>query len=40
MNTRRELLRIAAAGVATTKMNAAPPVGRIDCQSHLFSEEF
>jgi predicted TIM-barrel fold metal-dependent hydrolase len=32
MNTRREVLKLAAA--------AAAPSGRIDCQSHLFSEEF
>lgn len=39
MNTRRDLLRLAGAGVAQSAI-AAVPGGRIDCQSHLFSEEF
>jgi aminocarboxymuconate-semialdehyde decarboxylase len=39
MSTRRDLLRIAAAGVAVRSAHSAP-AGRIDCQSHLFSEEF
>jgi predicted TIM-barrel fold metal-dependent hydrolase len=39
MDTRRDLLRMAAVGVAVPTGQAAPP-GRIDCQSHLFSDEF
>jgi predicted TIM-barrel fold metal-dependent hydrolase len=39
MSTRRDLLKLAAAGVSVSSANAAPS-GRIDCQSHLFSEEF
>jgi predicted TIM-barrel fold metal-dependent hydrolase len=40
MRTRRNLLKLAAAGVACPYGGAAPGGGRIDCQSHLFSEEF
>jgi predicted TIM-barrel fold metal-dependent hydrolase len=39
MSTRRDLLKLAAAGVAARPGRAAT-TGRIDCQSHLFSEEF
>ncbi len=39
MDTRRDLLKMAAAGVAVPTGQAAP-AGRIDCQSHLFSDEF
>lgn len=39
MNSRRDLLKMAAMGAAVP-VSAAPPVTRIDCQSHLFSEEF
>jgi aminocarboxymuconate-semialdehyde decarboxylase len=39
MNTRRDLLKLAAVGVGAADASAATP-GRIDCQSHLFSEEF
>jgi aminocarboxymuconate-semialdehyde decarboxylase len=39
MNTRRDFFK--KAGVATlTSQAGAAPTGRIDCQSHLFSEEF
>jgi predicted TIM-barrel fold metal-dependent hydrolase len=37
---RRELLAGSAALTMTANSNAAPGGGRIDCQSHLFSEEF
>lgn len=40
MNSRRDLLKMAAIGAAAAPVGAAPPVARIDCQSHLFSEEF
>jgi predicted TIM-barrel fold metal-dependent hydrolase len=40
MSTRRDLLKLAAAGVAARQGRAAATTGRIDCQSHLFSEEF
>jgi predicted TIM-barrel fold metal-dependent hydrolase len=40
MPTRRNLLKLAAGGVAYTDGSATPANGRIDCQSHLFSEEF
>ena len=39
MNSRRDLLKLAAAGVAASN-SAAASEERIDCQSHLFSEEF
>jgi predicted TIM-barrel fold metal-dependent hydrolase len=39
MSTRRDLLKLAAAGVSVAGATAAA-TGRIDCQSHLFSEEF
>ncbi len=39
MNTRRDLLKLAAVGAAAST-SAAAPAERIDCQSHLFSEEF
>jgi predicted TIM-barrel fold metal-dependent hydrolase len=39
MSTRRNLLKMAAAGVASPRGRAASG-GRIDCQSHFFSEEF
>ena len=38
MNSRRHVLKLAAGGAAASLQGA--PVGRIDCQSHLFSEEF
>lgn len=40
MPTRRILLKLAAGGVAYPYGSATPAGGRIDCQSHLFSEEF
>lgn len=39
MKSRRDLLKLAAAGAAVSTA-AAAPAERIDCQSHLFSEEF
>ena len=39
MDTRRDLLKLAAVGAAAST-SAAAAVERIDCQSHLFSEEF
>jgi predicted TIM-barrel fold metal-dependent hydrolase len=39
MNSRRDLLRLAAIGAAAST-SAAAPAERVDCQSHLFSEEF
>ncbi|HUQ94252.1 MAG TPA: amidohydrolase family protein [Bryobacteraceae bacterium] len=39
-NTRRDMLRLAAAGAAAPAASAMQTAGRIDCQSHLFSEEF
>jgi predicted TIM-barrel fold metal-dependent hydrolase len=39
MNTRRDLLKLAAVGAAAST-SAAARAERIDCQSHLFSEEF
>jgi predicted TIM-barrel fold metal-dependent hydrolase len=39
MNSRRDLLKLAAIGAAAST-SAAAPAERIDCQSHLFSEEF
>jgi predicted TIM-barrel fold metal-dependent hydrolase len=39
MNTRRDLLKLAAVGAAAST-SAAAAVEGIDCQSHLFSEEF
>ena len=39
MNTRRDLLKLAAVGSAAST-SAAAAVERIDCQSHLFFEEF
>src|SRR5262249_27431652 len=35
-----DVLKLAAAGVAARQGRAAATTGRIDCQSHLFSEEF
>ncbi|HXA51815.1 MAG TPA: hypothetical protein VNV86_15970, partial [Candidatus Acidoferrum sp.] len=40
MSTRRDVLKLAAAGVAARQGRSASTTGRIDCQSHLFSEEF
>lgn len=40
MSTRRDVLKLTAAGVAARQGRAAATTGRIDCQSHLFSEEF
>jgi predicted TIM-barrel fold metal-dependent hydrolase len=39
MNTRRDLLKLTAVGAAAST-SAAAHAERIDCQSHLFSEEF
>jgi aminocarboxymuconate-semialdehyde decarboxylase len=40
MTTRRDWIKLAAAGVATNAAQPAAAPVRIDCQSHLFSEEF
>ncbi len=39
MNTRRDWLKLAT-GAAAISQAAAQPMDRIDCQSHLFAEEF
>ena len=39
MSTRRDLIKSVAASAALSNAQRLPP-GRIDCQSHLFSEEF
>ena len=41
MSTRRDLLKIAATGIAARAAYTSPAgTGRIDCQSHLFFEDF
>ena len=39
-NTRREVLKIGGATAIASAGAAAAPSARIDCQSHLFSEEY
>src|SRR5690554_5583576 len=40
MRNRRQFLQTSAASVFSASAMAQTPSGRIDCQSHLFSEEF